>query len=105
MTVLEPADVLAEERRARAERRSSQRFGGGASEVIVSPMQGTVLRVEVNEGDDVAHGQVLLIVEAMKMENEIAAHRDGIARDLAVAPGDAVRTGQALLKVCPPEDA
>jgi acetyl-CoA/propionyl-CoA carboxylase biotin carboxyl carrier protein len=105
VTVLEPADALAGERRARAERRSSQRFGGGASEVIVSPMQGTVLRVEVNDGDDVTHGQVLLIVEAMKMENEITAHRDGTVRDLAVAPGHAVRTGQALLKVASAEDA
>jgi acetyl-CoA/propionyl-CoA carboxylase, biotin carboxylase, biotin carboxyl carrier protein len=68
-------------------------------------MQGTVLRVEVGDGEEVTHGQVLLIVEAMKMENEITAHRDGTARDLAVAPGDAVRSGQALLKVVSAEDA
>ena len=78
---------------------------GGLVAAVPGAQAAPAGRVEVNEGDEVAHGQVLLIVEAMKMENEIAAHRDGIARDLAVAPGDAVRTGQALLKVCPPEEA
>ena len=58
-----------------------------------------MLRVEVAEGDAVEAGQVLLIVEAMKMENEIRAHATGVVRDLAVAVGDSVRTGQALLPV------
>jgi acetyl-CoA/propionyl-CoA carboxylase biotin carboxyl carrier protein len=98
--VLEP--VVAEraaERARRAERRARGRHAGSGGEAIASPMQGTVLRVEVSEGDPVESGKVLVIVEAMKMENEIAADRPGVVSDLRVAPGDAVRSGQVLLSV------
>ena len=59
-------------------------------------MQGTVLAVEVAEGDEVEAGQVICIVEAMKMENEIAAHRAGVVTELSVEPGQAVRRGQVI---------
>jgi len=62
-------------------------------------MQGTVLAVEVSEGDEVSAGQVICIVEAMKMENEITAHRDGVVTDLSVEPGQAVTTGQIVCVV------
>jgi acetyl-CoA/propionyl-CoA carboxylase biotin carboxyl carrier protein len=62
-------------------------------------MQGTVLAVEVAEGDAVTAGQVLCIVEAMKMENEIHAHRDGVVTELSVAPGQPVTTGQVICVV------
>jgi acetyl-CoA/propionyl-CoA carboxylase biotin carboxyl carrier protein len=62
-------------------------------------MQGTVLAVPVAEGDEVEPGQVLCIVEAMKMENEITAHRPGRVADLSVAPGQAVTTGQVICVV------
>jgi len=62
-------------------------------------MQGTVLAVEVAEGDEVRAGQVICIVEAMKMENEITAHRDGVVTELSVEPGQAVTTGQIVCVV------
>ena len=70
-----------------------------AARRVTSPMQGTVLRVEVAEGEAVEAGAVLLIVEAMKMENEILAHTAGVVDGLAVAAGDPVRAGQVLCTV------
>jgi acetyl-CoA/propionyl-CoA carboxylase biotin carboxyl carrier protein len=58
-----------------------------------------VLAVEVAEGDEVAAGQVICIVEAMKMENEVHAHRAGVVSDLAVAPGQPVKSGQVVCVV------
>ena len=84
-------------------RRRRQRVGSGAhaagKDAVVTPMQGTVLAVEVAEGDEVRAGQVLCIVEAMKMENEITAHRDGIVTDLSVEPGQPVQAGQVVCVV------
>jgi acetyl-CoA/propionyl-CoA carboxylase biotin carboxyl carrier protein len=62
-------------------------------------MQGTVLAVEVEEGQEVEAGQVLCIVEAMKMENEVHAHRSGRVAELSVAPGQPVKTGQVICVV------
>ncbi len=98
--VLEPAiAALAGERQRRDERRARGRRSGAGGESVASPMQGTVLRVEVAEGEPVEPGTVLVIVEAMKMENEIAADRPGVVSGLRVSPGDAVRSGQVLLSV------
>jgi acetyl-CoA/propionyl-CoA carboxylase biotin carboxyl carrier protein len=82
-----------------ARRRRERARGGahtGAKDAVVSPMQGTVLAVEVSEGDDVDAGQVICIVEAMKMENEITAHRSGRVTELAVEQGQAVTNGQTI---------
>jgi acetyl-CoA/propionyl-CoA carboxylase biotin carboxyl carrier protein len=62
-------------------------------------MQGTVLAVEVAEGDEIAAGQVICVVEAMKMENEVHAHRAGVVRDLSVAAGQPISTGQVICVV------
>jgi len=80
-------------RRRRARQRGLTGSAGGA---VVSPMQGTVLAVRVEEGRAVSAGDVICVVEAMKMENEIAAHRDGVVAELAVAPGEPVRHGQVI---------
>ena len=62
-------------------------------------MQGTVLAVKVADGDVVSVGQVLCIVEAMKMENEVTAHRAGTVDALAVTVGQPVTTGQAICAI------
>ena len=62
-------------------------------------MQGTVLAVEVALGDDVEAGQVICIVEAMKMENEVHAHAAGIVRSLSVEAGQPVMTGQIICTI------
>ncbi len=84
-------------------RRSRGRGGrdGSVNGAVASPMQGTVLTVAVADGDRVVAGQLLLVVEAMKMENEIVAPRGGIVRELAVAPGFGVTNGQILCLVDP----
>jgi acetyl-CoA/propionyl-CoA carboxylase biotin carboxyl carrier protein len=91
-----PFAELVRRRRARAVDGARQ---AGASEAVVSPMQGTVLAVEVIEGDEVRAGQVICIVEAMKMENEITAHRKGVVSALSVKAGEPIRTGQVICVV------
>jgi acetyl-CoA/propionyl-CoA/long-chain acyl-CoA carboxylase, biotin carboxylase, biotin carboxyl carrier protein len=87
-----PYRGLARRRRERA----AGEAGGAGSDTVASPMQGTVLSVKVAEGDDVEAGQVICIVEAMKMENEVTAHRAGKVTELAVMAGQPVTTGQVI---------
>jgi len=81
---------------ARSRRERAGASGHGGSGAVVSPMQGTVLSVAVAEGDVVVAGAVLCIVEAMKMENEIAAHRAGVVTELSIAEGEPVQNGQVI---------
>jgi acetyl-CoA/propionyl-CoA carboxylase biotin carboxyl carrier protein len=97
--VLRPEPAHAALARARRERGSGHGLGGGAPDAVVSPMQGTVLNVRVADGDEVVAGDVLCIVEAMKMENEIAAHRKGVVAKLSVAAGESVALGQIICVV------
>jgi acetyl-CoA/propionyl-CoA carboxylase biotin carboxyl carrier protein len=62
-------------------------------------MQGTVLSVAVADGDAVEAGQVICIVEAMKMENEVHAHRAGTVASLSVEPGQPVTNGQVICRI------
>jgi acetyl-CoA/propionyl-CoA carboxylase biotin carboxyl carrier protein len=100
---LVPEPPYAELARKRRERASG---GGhtGVKDAVVTPMQGTVLAVEVAEGDQVDAGQVICVVEAMKMENEITAHRAGVVTELAVEPGQAVGHGHVVCVVVDPAD-
>jgi acetyl-CoA/propionyl-CoA carboxylase, biotin carboxylase, biotin carboxyl carrier protein len=97
--VLRPEPGFAELGRRRRERSRGRGGAGAGRDAVVSPMQGTVLAVEVAEGDEVEAGQVLCIVEAMKMENEVHAHRAGRVTDLSVVAGQPVKTGQIICVV------
>ena len=69
----------------------------GAGDPVNSPMPGTILRVEVKEGDAVKSGQLLVVLEAMKMENEILAPKDGTVTQVVVIKGSHVETGSPLI--------
>jgi acetyl-CoA/propionyl-CoA carboxylase biotin carboxyl carrier protein len=62
-------------------------------------MQGTVLSVSVADGDTVETGQVICIVEAMKMENEVRAHTAGVVTDLIVFADESVTSGQVVCRI------
>lgn len=68
-------------------------------EKVTSPMPGTILSINVNVGDTVKKGQVLMVLEALKMENEIMAGRDGKITSIAVAKGAAVESGSLLCTI------
>jgi acetyl-CoA/propionyl-CoA carboxylase biotin carboxyl carrier protein len=85
--------------RRRRERVAHGGAGGGALDAVVSPMQGTVLSVAVAEGDRVEAGQVLCVVEAMKMENEVHAQREGVVESLSIRAGEPVKTGQVICRL------
>jgi acetyl-CoA/propionyl-CoA carboxylase biotin carboxyl carrier protein len=70
--------------------------GGASSESLPSPLQGTVLKVAVEQGATVAEGDLVCVIEAMKMENEIVAHRAGKVTTLNVTEGAAVSSGDVL---------
>lgn len=88
------APVPAKRRRERHAGAGSK--GGASPEAVTTPMQGTVLRVLVEVGRQVAEGDVICIVEAMKMENEVVAHRAGEVRRLEVAEGQSVQADQLI---------
>ena len=93
-----PWAAIAERRR---ERVSAGAGGAGGRGAVVSPMQGTVLSVHVSDGDEVTAGQVICIVEAMKMENEVHALQDGIVSGLSVRAGEPIATGQLICAIEP----
>ncbi len=68
-------------------------------ETVSAPMPGLVVAVKVAPGDTVVAGQPVAIVEAMKMQNELAAHRDGTVAEVLVAAGASVSAGQALVRL------
>ncbi len=70
--------------------------GGGAPGELISPLQGTVLKVAVEKGAAVEEGALICVIEAMKMENEITAPSAGTVEDLSVSEGGAVATGDSI---------
>ena len=84
---------------ARPKREKKAGGGGGGGPVLESPLQGSIFKVEVEKGAEVAEGDLICVIEAMKMENEITAHKAGKITDLMVKVGDAVASGDPLAKI------
>jgi acetyl-CoA/propionyl-CoA carboxylase biotin carboxyl carrier protein len=83
----------------RRERGGGAAADGAAGGALVSPLQGTVLRVNVKQGQDVEEGAVVCVIEAMKMENEITAPVSGKVEELSVTEGAAIATGDKIAKI------
>ena len=84
---------------ATASGRGVRRGGAAGSGTISAPMQGTIVKVLVAEGDAVEVGQSVLVLEAMKMENHISAEKAGTVKEVRVAAGDTVGTGDVLVVI------
>jgi biotin carboxyl carrier protein len=91
-----------EARLARALGKSTSGVGTGS---LTAPMPGRVVKILVSEGEIVAHGAPAIIVEAMKMENELHAPTAGVVRRVAVREGDTVDAGQVLIELTAPGEA
>jgi acetyl-CoA/propionyl-CoA carboxylase, biotin carboxylase, biotin carboxyl carrier protein len=70
--------------------------GGGGADTLPSPLQGNVWKVLVEQGQTVEEGQLITIIEAMKMENEITAHKAGVIKELPIAEGGSVAAGDTI---------
>jgi len=92
-----PIEVL-DERRLRM-RAASGRFAVEGPQTIVAPMPGKVVKLLCKVGDAVKEGQGLIVVEAMKMENELASPKDGVVKEIAAVENTSVESGAKLVVV------
>jgi acetyl-CoA/propionyl-CoA carboxylase biotin carboxyl carrier protein len=93
---------------AKTAKRPTRRDRGGAkaaapsSNALTSPMQGTIVKIAVSEGDEVAEGDLIVVLEAMKMEQPINAHRSGVVQGLTAVAGETVASGTTLCEIVDP---
>ncbi|WP_313673909.1 acetyl/propionyl/methylcrotonyl-CoA carboxylase subunit alpha [Mycolicibacterium sp.] len=80
-------------------KRGAQAGAAASGDAVTAPMQGTVVKVAVEEGQTVAVGELVVVLEAMKMENPVTAHKDGVITGLAVEAGAAITQGTVLAEI------
>ena len=93
----DPAGVIRKKPKPR--KRGSHAGATASGDAVTAPMQGTVVKVAVEEGQEVAVGDLVVVLEAMKMENPVTAHKDGTITGLAVEAGAAVTQGTVLAEI------
>jgi acetyl-CoA/propionyl-CoA carboxylase, biotin carboxylase, biotin carboxyl carrier protein len=84
---------------ARPRRAARNGSAGPAGDSLISPMQGTIVKIAVTDGQQVNAGDVVVVLEAMKMEQPLTAHKDGMIAGLAVAIGQSVSAGEAVCQI------
>ena len=80
-------------------KRGAHASAAASGDAVTAPMQGTVVKVAVEEGQTVSAGDLVAVLEAMKMENPVTAHKDGVITGLAVAAGAAITQGTVLAEI------
>ncbi len=93
----DPAGAI--RRKPKPRKRSALAGAAASGDAVTAPMQGTVVKVAVEEGQQVAAGDLVVVLEAMKMENPVTAHKDGVITGLAVQPGAAITQGTVLAEI------
>jgi acetyl-CoA/propionyl-CoA carboxylase, biotin carboxylase, biotin carboxyl carrier protein len=94
-----PATGSASTERPRSLSRAHRASPGGGGDSVVSPMQGTIIKIAVADGERVAAGDVIVVLEAMKMEQPLTAHKDGTVTGLAVSVGQTVGAGALICEL------
>lgn len=90
-----PCDIHAQGPRRAARRDRSGPAGNG----LITPMQGTIMKVAVADGQEVTAGEVVVVLEAMKMETPLNAHKDGTIAGLSVEVGQSVTSGEEICQI------
>ena len=86
-------------KKPKARKRGGAGGGAASGDAVTAPMQGTVVKVAVTEGQEVAEGDLIAVLEAMKMENPVNAHKAGVVTGLSVEPGAAITQGTVLAEL------
>lgn len=99
-----PGDLALRGGAGAPKKKAKKRRAGGSKaaisgDAVAAPMQGTVIKINAEEGAEVAEGDTVVVLEAMKMENPVKAHKSGVVTGLAIAAGEGVTKGQVLLEI------